>query len=404
MSAAPHPLRERAIKILADLVEFPSVSLRPNDAIVSYIETWLGDHGITCWRDAHADGERFNLLARTGAGEVSGAREGRGAQGGVLLSGHLDVVPADAGGWSHDPWRLRREDGRLYGRGAVDMKGFLAMALAQAPEFQARAGSLSEPLYLAFTFDEELGCFGAERMPAFLAASGAAPRIAIIGEPTGMVPINGHKGGMELVTHIRGAAGHASKPAEGANAVFAAARLVAFIEELERTCAAAPHDGSPFDPPHSTLSVGTIHGGEARNIIPDSCSLEWEIRAHPGDDPHRLRRQVEDYIASEILPGLRAAHPDCDVVTDMLCDVPPLEAREGPAAELVARLWTNRTPEVVSFGTDGPYFQAAGLDTIVIGPGGMAQMHQPDEFITEEAIDQGLYFLDRLLDEMSGRA
>ena len=397
MSAAPHPLRERAIALLADLVAFQSVSLQPNDGIVSYIESWLGEHGITCWRDMHEDGQRFNLLARIGP------QEGAAAGGGILLSGHLDVVPADADGWDHDPWRLRREGGRLYGRGAVDMKGFLAMALAQAPEFQARAGSLSEPLWLAFTFDEEIGCFGAERMPAFLAACGATPRIAIIGEPTGMTPISGHKGGMELVTLIRGAAGHASRPAEGVNAIFAASRMIAFIEQLAETCAAAPHHGSPFDPPHSTLSVGTIRGGEARNVIPDSCSFDWEIRAHPGDDPHQLRRKVEAFVADDILPSLRAANPDCEVVTDMLCDVPPLEAHaDSPAADLVARLWTNQAPGVVSFGTDGSYFQAAGLDTIVIGPGGMAQMHQPDEYITEGAIAEGLLFLGRLLDEMGG--
>ena len=399
MNAAPHPLRERAIAILADLVGFPSVSLRPNGDIVSFIESYLGEHGITCWRDAHEDASRFNLLARIGP------QKGPAAQGGILLSGHLDVVPADDDGWQTDPWRLRREGGRLHGRGAVDMKGFLAMALAQAPEFQTRADALSEPLYLAFTFDEEIGCFGAAQMPACLAARGIAPRIAIIGEPTGMIPISGHKGGMELVTHIRGAAGHASKPATGANAIFAAARIIGFIEQLAQDCAAARHDGSPFDPPHSTLSVGTIRGGEARNIIPDRCSFDWEIRAHPGDDPHHLRRQVEAFVTAEILPALRTAHPDCEVVTEMLCDVPPLEARaDSPAADLVSRLWTNKAPGVVSFGTDAPYFQKAGLDTIVIGPGGMAQMHQPDEFITEEAIDEGLQFLGRLLDEMSVRA
>ena len=399
MSAAPHPLRERAIAILDDLVGFPSVSLRPNGEIVSHIESCLAEHGITCWRDAHEDGRRFNLLARIGP------RDGPGSEGGVLLSGHLDVVPAEAGGWQDDPWRLRRADGRLYGRGAVDMKGFLAMALAQAPAFQERADSLSEPLWLAFTFDEEVGCFGAERMPAFLASCGAAPRIAIIGEPTGMMPINGHKGGMELVTHIRGASGHASQPANGANAIFAASRIISFIEQLAQDCAAAPRDGSPFDPPHSTLSVGTIRGGEARNVIPDSCSFDWEIRAHPGEDPHQLRHKVEAFVTAEILPALRAVNPDCDVATEVLCDVPPLTAQEdSPAADLVARLWTNQEPQVVSFGTDGPFFQTAGIDTIVIGPGGMAQMHQADEYITEDAIDEGLQFLGRLLDEMSGPA
>lgn len=395
MSAAAHPLRERAVAILADLVGFPSVSLRPNGDIVSHIETYLGGHGISCQRDAHEDGERFNLLARIGPK----------ADGGVLLSGHLDVVPADAAGWREDPFRLRREGGCLYGRGAVDMKGFLAMALAMAPEFQARADDLTEPLYLAFTFDEEIGCFGAERMPAFLDASGATPRIAIVGEPTGMTPINGHKGGMELVTHVRGAAGHASKPAQGVNAILAAARIIEFINETAAACADQPVSGSPFDPPFTTLSVGTIRGGEARNIIPDSCSFDWEIRAHPGDDPHRVLEQVKRFIEEQVLPGMRAGNPACEVVTEMLSDVPPLAANQGSeAAALISRLWTNQPPSVVSFGTDGAYFQEAGLDVIVIGPGGMAQMHQPDEFITEDAIDEGLLFLERLRDEMCGHS
>ena len=395
MSAAAHPLRERAVAILADLVGFPSVSLRPNGDIVSHIETYLGGHGISCQRDAHEDGERFNLLARIGPK----------ADGGVLLSGHLDVVPADAAGWREDPFRLRREGGCLYGRGAVDMKGFLAMALAMAPEFQARADDLTEPLYLAFTFDEEIGCFGAERMPAFLDAAGATPRIAIVGEPTGMTPINGHKGGMELVTHVRGTAGHASKPGQGVNAIFAAARIIEFINETAATCAGQPASGSPFDPPFTTLSVGTIRGGEARNIIPDSCSFDWEIRAHPGDDPHRVLGQVNRFIEEQVVPAMRAGNPACEVVTEMLSDVPPLAARQGSAAAaLISRLWTNQPPSVVSFGTDGAYFQQAGLDVIVIGPGGMAQMHQPDEFITEDAIDEGLLFLERLRDEMCGHS
>lgn len=393
MSAPPHPLRESGIAILADLVGFPTVSLRPNGDIVSYIESYLAGHGITCMRDTHEDGERFNLLARIGPKR----------EGGVLLSGHLDVVPADAAGWTEDPFRLRRDGGRLHGRGAVDMKGFLAMALATAPTFQARAEELHEPLYLAFTFDEEIGCFGAERMPAFLVREEATPRVAIVGEPTGMTPIDGHKGGMELVTHVRGAAGHASKPAQGVNAIFAAARIIDFINRTAAECAACPAADSPFDPPCTTLSVGTIRGGEARNIIPDSCSFDWEIRAHPGEDPHRVLDRVKSFVDSEVVPELRAANPGCEVVTEMLSDVPPLAAHDGsPATELIARLWTNQPPSVVSFGTDGAYFQQAGIDVIVMGPGGMAQMHQPDEFITEEAFDEGLLFLERLCDEMCG--
>ena len=389
----PHTRREAAIGLLADLVGFRSISLQPNNEIVTFIESYLGDLGVETIRDAHEDGLRFNLLARIGPA----------APGGVLLSGHLDVVPATAEGWSGDPFTLRRRDGRLIGRGAVDMKGFLAMALAMVPAFQERAEQLAAPLYLAFTFDEEIGSFGAERMPAFLAANGVTPRLAIVGEPTGMQPFNGHKGMIELVTHIRGVAGHASRPAGGVNAIYTAARLIAFIEDLAAECAASPVPGSPFDPTVSTLSVGTVTGGEARNIIAGECRIDWEIRALPGQDPHRLFGRVMDFIETDLLPTMKAGGPACEIKTEMLSDVPPLVAQTpSAAAELVGRLWTNEAPQVVSFGTDGPFFQQAGIDVIVIGPGGMAQMHQPDEFITEAAIDEGLIFLDRLLAEMTG--
>ena len=393
MMAGGHPRREAAIALLADLVSFHSISLQPNDDIVSHIESCLAALGVETWRDAHEDGARFNLLARIGPA----------APGGVLLSGHVDVVPAAAEGWGGDPFTLRRETGRLIGRGAVDMKGFLAMVLAMAPAFQERAEQLAEPLYLAFTFDEEIGSFGAERMPAFLAANGVTPRLAIVGEPTGMNPFNGHKGMIELVTHIRGVAGHASRPAGGVNAIYAAARLIAFIEDLAAECATSPQADSPFDPPFSTLSVGTVTGGEARNIIAGECRIDWEIRALPGQDPHQLYNRVMAFIDSDLLPAMKAGDPACEIATQMLSDVPPLVAQTpSAAAELVGRLWTNEAPQVVSFGTDGPYFQQAGMDVIVIGPGGMAQMHQPEEFITEAAIDEGLTFLDRLLAEMTG--
>ena len=393
MMGGGHPRHEAAVALLADLVSYRSISLQPNDDIVSYVETCLAELGIETLRDAHADGSRFNLLARIGPA----------TPGGVLLSGHLDVVPATAEGWSGDPFALRREDGRLIGRGAVDMKGFLAMVLAMAPLFQARADDLAEPLYFAFTFDEEIGSFGAQQMPAFLAANGVAPRLAIIGEPTGMKPFNGHKGIIELVTHIRGMAGHASRPAGGVNAIYAAARLIGFIEGLAAECAASPVAGSPFDPPFSTLSVGTVTGGEARNIIAGECRIDWEVRALPGEDPHILCARVMDFIEAELLPAMKAGDPACAITTHMLSDVPPLQARTpSVAAALVGRLWTNEPPRVISFGTDGPFFQQAGMDVIVIGPGGMAQMHQPDEFITEMAMDEGLTFLDRLLVEMTG--
>ena len=394
MTASAHPRCEAAVSLLADLVAFPSVSLQPNEPIVTYIESYLTSQGVICWRDAHPDGKRFNLLGRIGPD----------MPGGVLLSGHLDVVPAGTEGWPGDPFTLRRRGGKLFGRGAVDMKGFIAMALAMVPDFMARAESLCEPLYLAFTFDEEIGCFGAELMPAFLKSQGIAPRIAVIGEPTGMQPINGHKGGMELVTHIRGLSGHASRPHNGVNAIYTAARLIAFIESLAAEYAANPKPGSPFDPPYSTLSVGTVGGGEARNIIAGDCRLDWEIRALPGDDPLQIYGRVMAFIDNELLPAMKAVDSRCVITTEMMSNVPPLGAKQNCAATtLISRLWTNEAPQVVSFGTDGPFFQQAGMDVVVIGPGEMAQMHRPDEYIAEQAVDEGLTFLDRLLNEMTSR-
>ena len=188
------------------------------------------------------------------------------------------------------------------------------------------------------------------------------------------------------------------------NAVYAAARLIRFIEDLAADHAAHPVPGSPFDPPCSTLSVGKVGGGEARNIIAGECQLDWEIRALPGDDPLHILGRVTAFIDQELLPAMKAVDQRCTITTDMLSNVPPLGAEADCAAsELVARLWTNEAPTVVSFGTDGPFFQQAGMDVIVIGPGDMAQMHQVDEYITEQAVDEGLTFLDRLLNDMAGQ-
>ncbi len=388
-----HPALDLTIEILADLVAFPSVSLQPNDTIVSYIETRMRDLGMRCVRDAHEDGQRFNLLASAGPQRP----------GGVLLSGHMDVVPASTDGWTGDPFILRRDDGRLHGRGAVDMKGFIAIVLASLPDIMAQAGSLSMPLHVALSFDEETGFFGASQLPAFFDSIGLRAEVAIIGEPTSMQPFVEHKGGMELTTVVTGTSGHASQPAGMVNAVYYAARLIDFMRSCADNLAAAPIEGSPFNPPHTSLSVGAIRGGEARNIIPDRCEIDWEIRAHPGDDPHQYLGRVTDFITRGLVPEMMAIDPRAGIETHMLCDAPPLEARpDGPAANLVARLWTNETPQVVSFGTDAPFFQKAGMDTVIFGPGGMAQMHQPDEFITEAALVEGLQFIDRLAAYMRG--
>ena len=380
--------------LLADLVGFASISGLPNGDIVSYIQTYLESHGVRVHLDPHSDGERFNLFASIGPQ----------IDGGILLSGHLDVVPANPAGWSRDPFVLHKQDGRLYGRGAVDMKGFLAIALAMVPAFQAAASQLSVPVHYAFTFDEEVGSFGAAQMPAMLDRLGIKPAIAIIGEPTGMKPFIGHKGGLELIAEIRGTAGHASDPRGTVNTLYYAARLITHLEEKARILAANPRQDTPFDPPYTTISVGRIDGGEARNIIADHCRFLWEIRPLPEDDPYEILAEIQQFVDQQLLPEMQDiyANASLDLIVDSWC--PGMQARaNSPAANLVSRLWTNDLPDVVSFGTDGGHFQAAGMETIVFGPGAMAQMHQPDEFIELAALADGLGFLDRLLAHMKAQ-
>ncbi|WP_438996688.1 acetylornithine deacetylase [Candidatus Puniceispirillum sp.] len=379
---------DQAERLLADLVSFPTVTGLPNSDMIAYIKDYLEHLGISVMLDPHEDGVRFNLFATIGSGNCDG----------IILSGHTDVVPATGDGWSRDPFVLHKQDGRLYGRGAVDMKGFLATALAMAPAFKAAEDKLTMPLHYAFTFDEEVGSFGAAQMPDFLRRMGIKPAMAIIGEPTGMRPFIGHKGGLELVAEIRGSAGHASDPRGKVNALYYAARLITHIEQVAARLADAPVPDSPFDPPYTTLSVGHIEGGEARNIVPDYCRFLWEIRPLPGDDAYAILADIKAYIADELAPEMQAILVDAGISITEISWCPGMEARaSSSAASLIARLWTNEAPAVVSFGTDGGHYQQAGMETIVFGPGGMDEMHQPDEFIEVDAIKQGLAFLENLL-------
>ena len=378
---------ERTIDLLADLVAFPTVSGEPNGAIIGYIKTYLESYGIEVLLDVTDGGQQMNLFATIGPP----------VDGGIILSGHTDVVPASSEDWQGDPFILRRDNGRLYGRGAVDMKGFVAIALAMVPDFVASRDKFRVPIHLAFTFDEEVGCFGSARMPDFLARNCISAEIAIIGEPTEMRPFIGHKGGMELSAEITGTSGHASKPAGKVNAIFYAARLIDFINQTANDIASKADPNSFFDPPYTSISVGLINGGEARNVIPAFCQFDWEIRPLPDDDPHAVLAHVRSFADNVLLPEMRALSSEANITLKIVSDIPGMEARpQSIAADLVARLWTNEEPGVVSFGTDGAYFQKAGMETIVFGPGGMAQMHQPDEYIEASALEEGLQFLDRV--------
>jgi acetylornithine deacetylase len=378
--------------ILADLVAFPTVTGTSTRAIAAYVSDYLRRFGVAAQIDAAPDGERMNLFATIGPA----------IDGGVILCGHFDVVPAACAGWTSDPFRLSERHGRLYGRGAVDMKGFLAVTLAAVPAIAASANRLRRPVHLAFTYDEEIGSFGARQLSPWLARLPFRPAVAIVGEPTGMTPITGHKGGVELITEVTGRSGHASIPAAGINAIYAAARFIAALEARAAALAAAPFPGSPFTPPYTTISVGRIEGGEARNIIPRSCRFLWEVRPAPEDDADLLLDGLLGD-AAQIDRELKTRDPDAGLRVTEEARYPGLSpAQAGEALELVRRLWTTGAPGVVSFGTDGGFLAAAGISTVVFGPGNMAQAHQPDEFIAETDLAAGLSFLHRLLENLHG--
>jgi len=294
-----------AEKLLGDLVAFPSLSRQENTGIIEYVETYLNRYGAHTTR-IPISGDRWNLFATIGPRK----------DGGLCLSGHLDVVPADVGGWNYPPYALTRETGRYYGRGTADMKGFLALVLAMVPVWAdgGLKGGVSDgsplslqheqPIHLAFTYDEEYGCSGAPALIRELGVSLPKPEAVIVGEPTGMVPVLGHRGGTACCTEVRGLSTHSSNPEAGINAIYTAADLIRYLRDVYGRFADRPRKQCVFSPAYSTISVGTISGGTARNVIPDYCGFEWEIRSLPGEDPGDTLRELEEYGRSILLPLL----------------------------------------------------------------------------------------------------
>ena len=382
-------LLDRAVAHLADLVAYAVVGGAPNLDLCRHVGAFLDRHAVPWRLDVAPDGARANLFATVGPP----------VDGGVILSGHLDVVPADPATWTTPPLALSERRGRLYGRGALDMKGFIACCLAAVPAFAAVP--LARPLHLALTFDEETGSEGARQFVPFLQALPFRPAVAIVGEPTGMRSVIGHKAGHELVAEAKGLAGHASRPEAGVNAVYAAARFVALIEATARRLAEVPRPGSPFDPPYTTLSVGTIAGGLARNVVPDRCRVAWEVRPLPEEDGGALIEGLRARVAAEILPMMRERCPDAafDLIEEAF--YPGLIPEpDGAAMRLVRDLWTTEAPGVVSFGTDGGQLQRAGVSTVVLGPGTIERAHTVDEWIGRDELARCLVFLDRLRDAL----
>lgn len=383
-------LLDRTCDILGQLVAFPSVSSDSNLELITYAADLLSDAGATLSFSRDESGTKANLFATLGPQE----------DGGIVLSGHSDVVPADASEWTSDPFTMTRRGDRLYGRGTCDMKGFIAATLAMAPRFAE--GGLRRPLHFAFTYDEEVGCLGARTLLHELNNAGIHPAIAIIGEPTSMGVIEGHKGCYEYTTEFTGMEGHGSQPERGVNAVEYAARYIARLLDLREELKERAPANSRFDPPWTTLQVGTISGGTARNVIAGSCAVEWEMRPTGNDDAVWVKNNLGDYVTNVLLPSMRAISPDCDIVTHTIGEVEGLQVMdESQARDLVFKLTGHNHADVVPFGTEAGLFQAAGISSIICGPGSIAQAHKPDEFIEIAQLAACLEMLEKLQQKLA---
>jgi acetylornithine deacetylase len=372
--------------LLARLVPFDTTSHKSNLPVVGFIVDYLRQHGVETTLVPTADGQKASLFATIGPTGV----------GGIALSGHTDVVPVDGQTWSSDPFTLVERDGRLYGRGACDMKGYLACVLAMVPEFRAR--NLATPIHIAFSYDEEVGCTGVRPMIAELGASLPLPRMVLVGEPTAMTVVDAHKGPMRWVVRLTGRAAHSSMPHLGVNAITYAGHLLGELARIETELKGT--DLNPrFDPPYTTLQVTQVAGGNASNIVPAACWFGWEIRRLPGFDGQGLDARFRRFAEEQCSGPMRRAAPEAGVNIELTNEVPPFQADPGsPVVPLALKLAQQNDTFAVCYATEASLFQLGGAPAVVCGPGNIAQAHTPDEYIAIAELEKCLAFLTRLAD------
>ncbi|MGR3804415.1 acetylornithine deacetylase [Marinibacterium profundimaris] len=372
-------------EILGDLIAFPTISHDSNLEMISYLAARLEAVGARVDVLPDPSGTKANLFATIGPD----------APGGIVLSGHSDVVPVEDQPWTVDPFSMTARDGLLYGRGSCDMKGFIAATVAMAGQFAGR--DLRRPVHFAFTYDEEIGCFGAQALAETLDRTGISPAMAIIGEPTEMRIIEGHKGCYEYSTHFKGTEGHGSQPELGVNAVEYAVRYVARLLELKDDLRARATPQSRFSPPWTTVNVGALTGGMAHNVIASKARVDWEMRPVSAEDADYVKRHLRAYCEDHLLPAMQAVAPEASILTDVIGEVDGLQVVDDNAArDLVAALTGSNSTDVVSFGTEAGIFQERGMNVVVCGPGSIAQAHQADEFLSEAQLAECLTMLGKL--------
>ncbi|WP_281719100.1 acetylornithine deacetylase [Pandoraea apista] len=361
--------------LLERLIGFATVSRDSNLAMIEFIRDYLGQQGVQSELFYNDERTKANLFATIGPQD----------RGGIVLSGHTDVVPVDGQAWTVDPFCLVEKDGRLYGRGTADMKGFLASVLAAVPHFIGR--ELQMPVHLAFSYDEEIGCLGVRPMLAEIAKRPHKPVLCLIGEPTALKPVLGHKGKLAMRCCVKGAPCHSAYAPYGVNAIQYAAKLINCLEEIGDELAQPEHHDTRFDPPYSTVQTGVIKGGRALNIVPAECEFDFEVRALPGFDANRVADALQRYADEDLLPRMQAIKPDTGIRLIPLSAYPGLATPpDSDAARLLATLSGSDDFGTVAFGTEGGLFNEVGIPTVVCGPGSMDQGHKPDEFVSVEQL------------------
>ncbi len=385
MTGVAEGRRYTTLAMLERLVSFDTESSKSNIALIDFVAEYLAGWGVPFWRVPNQRGDKEAIFATIGPAD----------RGGMVLSGHTDCVSVEGQDWTSDPFRLRVADGRAYGRGSVDMKGFDALALSAVPDFLA--ADLKTPIHILLSYDEETTCLGVVDTIARFGQDLPRPAAVIVGEPTGLEVVDAHKSVATFITTVHGFEAHSAKPYLGANAVMAAGELLAELNRLADEMMGRGDPSGRFDPPYTTVHVGRIAGGTARNILPKSCCFNWEFRGLPDLDPAEIPARLERFATETVLPRLNRFGEFGRIETVREVLVPGLAPEPGSAAETLAKRITGRNATVtVPYGTEAGRFQEAGIPTVVCGPGTIDRAHQPDEYITLDEIADGERFMRRL--------
>ena len=375
-------------EMLKTLVGFPTVSKDTNLPLIDFVDDWLRENGVEAVRILNDVGTKANLYATIGPM----------VEGGVVLSGHSDVVPIDGQPWDTDPFELTQNEDKLYGRGTCDMKGFSAIALSLVPEMK----SLRKPIHIALSYDEEIGCLGAPRLIEQMREQIPQPAAVIVGEPSVMDTVTAHKGLSAFRTVVTGYEAHSSQTHRGVSAVMNAARLINWLSERDSHFKDSTPINNGFSPHHTTVHAGVVHGGTALNIISRKCEFLWDVRTIPDGPAANVYSEFQEYCNDILLPTMRSVHKGADIQTTALADVPPMrEILDNPALKLAQDLTGNTVRSRVAYVAEAGQFQEAGFPTVICGPGSIDQAHQPNEFISINQMEQGEQFLRKLIRRLS---